>query len=124
MEEPTIKYFDQSRQMIHELTEMQMDVSSDLRPIPTQLNYVRKEHVNTALYGTSAFLGKGVKGNLIDRESEVKLNKLNEEECDYNSEKKWHRELIGLDFDAALQSQPVPSSSRSDYRNMLQTLKQ
>ena len=124
MEEPTLKYFDQSRQMIHELTEMKMDVSSDLRPVPTQLNYVRKEHVNTALYGTSAFLGRGVKSNAIDTESDVKLNKLNEEECDFTSEIKWHRELLGLDFDAAFQSQPVPSSSRSDYRNMLQKLKE
>ena len=124
MEQPTLKYFDTSRQMIQDLTEIQTDVSSELRPTPTQLNYVRKEHVNTALYGTSAFLGTGVKPNSIDLESEVKLNKLNQDICDRASEVKWHRELLGLDFDAAFSKQPVPNSSRADYRNALQKLKE
>ena len=118
MDEPTIKYISDSKRMINLLIENNIDNSSHLRSKPTQLNYFKD--VNTSLFGTSAYLGNGRRNQFVDTESMLKLEPLDNDICDYTTEKTTQRPSFFLETPTDYGESLFPLSTRSEYRNSLQ----
>lgn len=116
--EPRIKYMTDTKRVINLLLENNIDNSSELRSKPTQLNYFKD--VNTSLFGTSAYLGSGRSSNFVDKESMLKLEPLDNDICDYTTEKKTQRDSYFLKTPSNYGESLFPQSTRSDYRNSLQ----
>ena len=118
MNDPTIKYFDKTQHLVTHLIENNINNNSNLRSKPTQLNYF--VDTNYSSLGGLPFLGKGYStANYADAESKLKFFSLQQHIEDRSTEIQTQRNLIISEPTPDMHQRITPSSTRSDYRNML-----
>ncbi len=114
-----MKYFDQAQNMVTHLIENNVDNGSSLRPQPTQLNYF--VDTNYSSLGGLPFLGKGYSTqSYADKESDLRFFTYENKPEDRTTELKIQRSFIIDEPVDDMSNRMIPTSTRSDYRNLLQ----